>query len=144
MSTTAERNEELLREYVVECWERGNLDRLDEFVSADYVEHNPAMPHEIEGIDGHRANIEQYRRTFPDMSVDLELVVADERYTAQLIRGRGTHDGEFMGVPATGTTVEFMGAGFTEWEGGKMVEDWSVIDVLSIMQQLGVVESPGE
>lgn len=143
MSTAAERHEARLREYIVECWEKGNVDRLDEFVSANYVEHNPAAPDDIEGIDGHRANIEQYRRTFPDMRVDLELVVAADRYTAQLLTGSGTHEGEFMGVPPTGETVEFMGAGFTEWEDGKMIEDWSVIDLLSIMQQLGMVESPG-
>lgn len=140
MSTAANRHEELLREYMDECWRKGNLDRLDEFVSEDYVEHNPATPHDIEGIEGHRANIEQFRETFPDLSGEFNLIVADDRYTAQLLTITGTHEGEFMDIPPTGKSVEFMGAGFTEWEDGKMVEDWSVIDMLSLMQQLGVVE----
>lgn len=43
MSSAAERHEALPREYLVEGWEEGNVDRLDEFVSEDSTEHNPAM-----------------------------------------------------------------------------------------------------
>lgn len=138
MSSREEPLKARLREYVEECWLAGDLDRLEEFVAADYVEHNPATPHDIEGIEGHRANIEQFRETFPDMSIELERIVSDGNKTAQLMTCRGTHRGEFMDVPPTGQSVEFQAVGITVWEDGKMVEDWSQVDMLGIMDQLGL------
>lgn len=142
MTAEEERNKELLREYVKECWIEGNLDRLEEYVATNYVEHNPATPHEIKGIEGHRANIEQFREAFPDMEPELERVVADGNKTAQLFTVRGSHEGELMGTPPTGKSVEIPAVGITMWEDGKMVEDWSQIDMMGMMEQLGIAPDP--
>lgn len=138
MTDEEERNKERLRGYVEECWIEGNFDRLEEYVAEDYVEHNPAVPHDIEGIEGHRANIEQFREAFPDMEIEFERVVADGNKTAQLFTCRGTHNGELMGTPPTGESVEFPAVGITVREDGKMVEDWSQVDMLGMMEQLGM------
>lgn len=138
MTDEEERNKERLRGYVEECWIEGNFDRLEEYVAEDYVEHNPAVPHDIEGIEGHRANIEQFREAFPDMEIEFERVVADGNKTAQLFTCRGTRKGELMGTPPTGESVEFPAVGITVWEDGKMVEDWSQVDMLGMMEQLGM------
>lgn len=144
MTDPAERNEELLREWLAECFLGGNLDRLEEYVAPEYVEHNPSVPHEIEGIEGHRANIEGFRAAFPDLDVEIETLVATEEKTAQRMTCRGTHEGEIMGVPPTGETVEITATGITRFEDGKMVEDWSIVDMLGLMQQLGVAPEPGD
>lgn len=142
MTSQEERNKELLREWLKECFIGGNLDRLEEYVSPEYVEHNPSVPHDIEGIEGHRANIEGFQEAFPDMEVEIEKLVAAGDKTAQRMTFRGTHQGEMMGVPPTGKTVEATATGITRFEDGKMVEDWSQVDMLGLMQQLGVAPEP--
>lgn len=143
MSTTEERNVERLRAYVQEVWVEGNLDEIPEYVNPDYVEHNLSGHNpDIEGIEAHRENVAQFREAFPDLELDLERVVADGDKTAQLFTCRGTHEGELMGTPPTGETVEFAAVGITVWEDGQMIQDWSQVGLLTIMEQLGL--GPGE
>ena len=143
MTADEEPHKALLCEYVQECWIDGNFDRLDDFVAPDYVEHYPATPHDIEGIEGHRANIEQFREAFPDMEIEFERIVASGNKTAQLFTCRGTHEGKLMGTPPTGEPVEFLAIGITVWEDGKMVEDWSQVGMLTMMEQLGLAPGGG-
>lgn len=86
------------------------------------------------------------RTAFPDLSVTIEdRIVGDgdgavvERYTLH-----GTHDGEFMEIPATGNEVELSGTVIHYVTDGRVVESVSEFDGLDLMQQLGVVEVPRE
>lgn len=143
MSTQEARNKERLRNYVDEVWVEGNLDAIEEYVKPGYVEHNLSGHNpDIEGIEAHRENVEQFRTALPDLELDLERVVADGDKTAQLFTCRGTHEGEMMGTPPTGESVEFPAVGITVWEDGKMIEDWSQVDMLGIMEQLGLGPGP--
>ena len=56
---------------------------------------------------------------------------------------RGTHEGDFMGIPATGRTVEIAVKHIARISAGKMVEHWGLIDRLSMMQQLGIIPEQG-
>jgi predicted ester cyclase len=56
---------------------------------------------------------------------------------------RGTHEGDLMGIEATGKPFEIANAVFTRIEDGKIVERWIQPDMLGFMQQTGVIESPG-
>jgi predicted ester cyclase len=55
---------------------------------------------------------------------------------------RGTHQGDFQGIPPTGKPVTFTSIDVYHIAGGKIVEVWSQIDLLSLLQQLGVVPAP--
>lgn len=139
MTAEEERNKERLREYVEECWIKGNLDAIEEYVAEGYVEHNLSGHNpDIEGIEAHRENVRQFITAFPDLELEFERVVADGNKTAQLFTCRGTHEGDLMDVPPTGKSVEFPAVGITVWEDGKMVEDWSQVDMLTMMEQLGI------
>lgn len=145
MSAHRDRLEQRLREYVDEVWQNGNLDAIEEYVRPDYVEHHLFSPYQrLEGIEEHRANVEEFVTAFPDMEFDIERVVVDGNKTAQLFTCRGTNQGEFMGAPPTGESVQFSAIGITEWENGQMVEDWSQVDVLTIMEQLGMAPEAEE
>jgi predicted ester cyclase len=56
--------------------------------------------------------------------------------------GRGTHQGELFGVAPSGNQVELSGITISRFEGGKIAEDWTNSDTLSMMQQIGAVPSP--
>lgn len=85
-----------------------------------------------------------FRTAFPDLEMHEEAIIAEGDTVAVRYAWRGTHEGELMGIDPTGTTVEATGMAFVRFENGKRTKDWFCDDTLGILQQLGVVESPGE
>ena len=107
-------------------------------VAADVVDHNPD-PDQGPGIDG---VIEAFRATqagFPDLTVEVLRVIAEGDIVASHAVFRGTHTGEYMGVPPTGKAIEVEVVDMTRWEGGKLAERWGVFDVATMMGQLGLL-----
>jgi predicted ester cyclase len=76
------------------------------------------------------------------MRITLETQLADGDLVANRGVFTGTHQGEFMGVPATGkqVTVQFMD--LWRLENGQAVENWVRLDMLGLMTQLGIVALP--
>jgi predicted ester cyclase len=137
--TEEEHNKARLQEYVQRVWLDGDLDAIEEFVKPGYVEHNLSGHNpDIESIEAHRENVRRFREAFPDLELDFERIVASGNKTAQLFTCRGTHEGDLMGTPPTGESVEFPAIGITVWEDGMMVEDWSQVGMLTMMEQLGL------
>jgi steroid delta-isomerase-like uncharacterized protein len=79
---------------------------------------------------------------FPDLTIQIDELVAEGKAVVWRVTASGTHEGPFQGVPATGKPVKF-GAHYTfHFEGGKIVERWSTIDRLSVLVQIGAVALP--
>jgi predicted ester cyclase len=76
---------------------------------------------------------------FPDMHYTVEDLIAEGDKVVCRWTVRATHQGEFMGVPATGKVVTWTGISITRFAGGKDVEDWESFDMLGLMQQLGAI-----
>jgi len=130
-------NKEIVRRLGVEPWE-GNLGVIDELVAADYVGHDPAQP-ELHGPDGIREFITTYLAAFPDGKITIDEQLAEGDLVASRWTGRGTQQGELMGVPPTGKQVTVSGITISRVKNGKVVEEWSNWDTLGMLQQLGVV-----
>ena len=81
---------------------------------------------------------------FPDFHVTLEDVIAEGDKVASRGVWRGTHQGNFMGIPATGKSVAVSYSDIWRFENGKAVENWVQMDMLGLMQQLGVAPAPGQ
>lgn len=141
---TETRIKDLVRRSNEEIWGEGNLEVIDEYVADGYVEHNTAHPEQIHGPEGYKENVRMVRRAFPDLDVTTEdLIVEDEtvvtRYTLT-----GTHEGPLLGIEPTGREVDIEGISIGKFEDDRVVEGWSNIDVFGMMQQLDVVDRPGE
>ena len=80
---------------------------------------------------------------FPDRQVTIEDVVAEGDRVVTRWSSTGTHVGEYMGAPATGKRIKTTAITIYRFEGGKAVEGWTEYNSLDMMQQLGVVPSPG-
>jgi predicted ester cyclase len=74
---------------------------------------------------------------------EITMQVAEDDLVVSRIVGRGTHEGDLMGIPATHREVETDGFVAHRIRDGKIVEYWSVVDVARILQQLGVMPGPG-
>jgi steroid delta-isomerase-like uncharacterized protein len=117
----------------------GDLAGFGGVVADDFVEHEggPDLPPTKEGT------LEFFRLllvAFPDLRMDVEDLIASEDKTVARVRVTATHQGEFMGVPATGKRVEVQLIDIMRFDdAGLVCEHWGVTDMLSLMQQLGVV-----
>lgn len=141
MSTQqAEANKRIARRVPEDMATEGDIDIVDELYAADAVEHNPFGDHE--GRAAIRATFEQVRTAFPDMAAEVTDVVAEGDTVAMRISLRGTHEGPLGDADATGKRFEAENAVFTRIEDGKIAERWVYPEMLSMLDQLGLVDSP--
>lgn len=115
---------------------KGNLDIIDELVSADLVEHEvtPGIPPTRDGVKQMFAGM---RAAFPDFELVADDMIAEGDKVFVRATMRGTHRGDFMGIPASGKKVTVPVADFFRISEGKFVEHWGISDMGSMMQQLG-------
>ena len=133
----ASTNKDIVRRLGVEPWE-GNVGVIDDLVSADYVGHDPAQP-DMHGPAGVKTFITTYLSAFPDGSITIDGQLAEGDLVATRWTGRGTHNGELMGIPPSGKEVTVSGITISRLQDGKVVEEWQNWDTLGMLQQLGVV-----
>jgi steroid delta-isomerase-like uncharacterized protein len=120
----------------------GNFDLLDGFIAADIVDHNPA-PEQGPGVEGVKQLFAMFRAAFPDLRIVVEDLIAEgDKVTARIVM-RGTHTGDFMGIPATGKPMAIEAIDILRIQGGKCVEHWGQYDQMGMMQQLGISPPPG-
>jgi steroid delta-isomerase-like uncharacterized protein len=132
----SEENKALARRWA-DIFNQDNLDLVDEIYASDYVGHDPAMPEEVRGVEGAREFYSMYRNAFPDADITIEDQLADGDMVATRWTGRGTHQGDLMGVPPSGNRVEVPGITISRIEGGKVAEEWNNYDALGMMQAIG-------
>ncbi len=108
----------------------------DEVIAANYVNHNLPMP--VPGPDGFRQMLGQFQAGFPDMQVTIEDVLAEGDKVATRGYFTGTHLGEFNGFPPTGSAVKVRYLDVWRIENGTAVENWVQMDLMGMMQQIGV------
>jgi steroid delta-isomerase-like uncharacterized protein len=134
---SADTNKEIVRRLGVEPWE-GHFGVIDELVAPNYVGHDPAQPG-TQGPQGIKEFITAYLTGFPDGRITIDEQLAEGDLVATRWTGRGTHQGELMGIPPTGKQVTVSGITISHVKNGKVVEEWSNWDTLGMLQQLGVV-----
>jgi steroid delta-isomerase-like uncharacterized protein len=135
---SSEQNKMIVRRAVEEPW-KGNLDVVDELTAPDYIGHDPANPEPLRGPEGVKEFISSYRAAFPDARLTVEQQLAEGDLVATRWSGRGTHEGELMGIQPTGKQVTVSGLTISRLKGGKIVEEFQNWDNFGMMQQLGAV-----
>ena len=132
-------NKAIIRRYMEEVWNQGKTEVISEFIAPKYVGHVPRTGGDIEGVAAFRDWLSSNRNAFPDIHFKIESQIAEKDMVVTLWTLTGTHEGEFMGVAATGKELRIPGASVTRLAGGKLVENWGYWDRLSAFQQLGVI-----
>jgi steroid delta-isomerase-like uncharacterized protein len=117
----------------------GDIDGFAEHLGADFVEHEavPGLAPTREGVkDFFRMQLE----AFPDLRMTVEDVFASGEKAVARVRYTGTNRGAFMAMPATGKSVDVQLIDiFRIGDDGRVHEHWGVLDMMAMMQQLGVV-----
>jgi steroid delta-isomerase-like uncharacterized protein len=137
-----EENKALLRRFI-ELWNTGNVAAADEFVSLDLMDHTllPGLP---PGLAGFKLMVSGFRAAFPDLRITIDDLIAQGDKAAARVTFRGTHQGEFQGIPPTGQTFTMGAIGLLRFKAGEVVEHWATLDRLGLLIQLGVAPAHTE
>ena len=120
----------------------GDIDGFGEHLADGFVEHE-----EFPGFEPSKEGVKQmfrmYLTAFPDLRMETEdMLVSGDKVVAR-VRATGTHQGEFMGMPATGKSVDVQVIDIMRFgEDGLVREHWGLFDALGMMQQLGAIPAP--
>lgn len=117
----------------------GDIDGFGELLADDFVEHEelPGLEPTKEGV---LAFFRMYRAAFPDLRMATEDVLPSGDKAVARVRATGTHQGDFMGMPATGRAVDVQLIDIMRFgDDGLVREHWGVLDSMTMMQQLGAV-----
>ena len=132
---------ELRRRFDEEVVNGHDLDAIDHWFTDDYVDHVeiPGMP---SGVPGVRARHEMLFVAMPDIHITVHDVIAEGDRTAARFTITGTDTGGFMGMPATNNTVTVTGMDFMRFRDGLIAEHWGEMDMMGLLQQLGLIPAP--
>ena len=133
-------NKQVVRRYYEAVVNGGALDALDELAVPDYEEHDP-FPGQGVGREGLKGRVTMLRASFRQHLTIEEMIAEGDRVVVRWTSS-GTHEGEFMGIPATGRSCAIAGIDVHAMRDGKMAEHWHVVDLLGLLQQLGVIAQP--
>ena len=114
-----------------------------ELISPDAIFHVPGRPEPMRGPAGYLAIIGMMRGGFPDIQWTLEETIAEGDKVAARFTMRGTHRGDFFGVPATGKQIAVQAMNFYRLAGGQFIEERGQPDLLGLLQQIGAAPGSG-
>jgi steroid delta-isomerase-like uncharacterized protein len=134
-------NKEVIETFIEEVLNQKRLERANDLVKEDFVELDP-LPGQEQGREGLKAILQVLWAAFPDMHWVVKETVAEGEKVVTRFVWTGTHRGVFLGVPATGKSVEVKGVVMDRLADGKMADSRILMDTMGLMQQLGVVPAP--
>ena len=117
----------------------GDIDGFGELLAEDFVEHEE-LPGLEPSKDGVKELFHMYRAAFPNLRMEAQDVLVSGDKAVARVRATGTHQGEFLGMAATGKSIDVQLIDITRFgDDGLAREHWGVFDALTMMQQLGAV-----
>lgn len=136
MST--EENKRIVRRIPLEVFNQGRLTVLDEIISDDFVNRSPMPGMADRGVEAVRQLATAVRTAFPDLKYTLDAEIAEGDKVSHMATARGTNSGDFMGIAPTGKSATWTEMHIMRVVNGKCVEHWAEVDMLGILQQLGL------
>jgi steroid delta-isomerase-like uncharacterized protein len=136
-----DQNKSIVRRFREEVFNGRKLTLIDKLFSTEWVYHG-VSDRKVYGQDGLKQFLTAYHNAFPDIQVKIENLIAEGDKVVSHVISRGTHRGELMGIAPTGKQVTVPAICISRFAGDKIIEDWEIIDLLGMLQQLDVIPSP--
>jgi steroid delta-isomerase-like uncharacterized protein len=134
-STSPAMNAELVRAGF-QAFNSGDAGQCLARIAPDLIMNLAELPEPRHGRDVWRQGFEMMKHAFPDLQAHIEDIVAAQDKVAVRLRFRGTHRGEFLGIPATGRTIEYVSHEFYRIADGLIAEEWICSDTATLLRQL--------
>ncbi|MFD1210594.1 ester cyclase [Arthrobacter sp. GCM10027362] len=118
-----------------QAWGHGDTAAFEQLLAPGYVRRSKTGSEDYASL---RKTIEATHEAFPDTATEILHIIEDGDTAAIHWQTRGTHQGTFMDVPATGRAITVTGASFLRFEDGKLAEEWVVWDPRELLSALGI------
>ena len=128
------------RRVLLQAFGAGALDVIDECVSQEVVDHG-ALPGAPPGREGLKAAVSIVRQALPDIRFSIRHIIEQNDLVVLHWEATGTHSGNFMGTPASGSSVTISGIEIDRYEDDRIVEIWEQRDMLGFLIQIGAIPS---
>ena len=132
-------NKAILRRFIEEVWNKGNLSLADQLLSANYTHHDTSTPDFGPGPENEKRRVNLYRTAFPDHQFTIEDMIGEGDMVTCRWTSQGTHRGPLSGIAPTGQQIKVSGITIDRFAGGQIPEGWVNWDALGLLQQLDVV-----
>lgn len=145
MQLTSTQAKVFARRFIESAINRGDLLAAEEMIAPRYIPHNPRSPlaGQVVGPELVKDVISTMRSAFPDLEQTIEDLIAEGDQVVVRSTFRGTHQGSFMGIAATGRHMSMGAVEIFRLEDGRCAEHWIYADDLGLLQQLGALAAPG-
>jgi predicted ester cyclase len=134
----ADENKLLVRRYYQEVVNTGDVNRLTEFISSDFVEVHSNTRYPV-GLDGARDHVLGVRQTYPDLHLTIEQQIAEGEWVVTRVTARGTHEGVWLGMRPTGEKLEMTGVNIDRVVDGRIVEHGGAANLLEPLLEIGAI-----
>lgn len=132
----SEQNKKVIRRLYSEVMGKGNVSVADEIFAADYIDHMPIM--ETPDRDGLLKSVEAARRAFPNVKPSIISEISEGEWVAIAVEvDGGTHEGTYMGIPATGKPVTWTETHFWRVVNQKIVAHYGNVSMFEIHKMIG-------
>jgi predicted ester cyclase len=139
--TAAEHNKELVRRALAEIYARGDLERADELIHPDFVDHEPTHADQPTGPDSVKETVRHLHAGFGELRFDVEDEIAEGDKVVQRVTMSGRHTGPLMGREPSGRPFAVRHVYIWRIADGKIVEHWGSRDDLGLLAQVGLLSS---
>lgn len=141
MST--DENKLLIRRYIEEVINTGNIDNIEDFISPNYKEIHDGKEYKI-GIKGAKDHILGVRQTYPDLKLTIEKQIGEGEWVATCIIARGTHKGRWLNIKPTHKPVAYTGVNINKVVNGKIIEHGGAANLLGPLLDIGAIKIVGD
>jgi steroid delta-isomerase-like uncharacterized protein len=140
-TSTESENIAVVRKFFEVGPSKGDLAAADAILAYEFSLHTP-LPTPGPGIEAMNNVIITCRAAFHDLHVTIDDIMADGDKVTARFTARGIHKGEFMGLPPTGKAISMTGIEIFRVKEGKIAELWGEVNLMGLMQQLGILPVP--
>jgi steroid delta-isomerase-like uncharacterized protein len=140
---SAEQSKSIVSRFYEELWNGRQIHIADEIIAADCITHQLQSGAEIQSVlrgpEEVKRHVEEWLQGFPDLRFTVEQMIAEDNQVMTRSVMHGTHTGNWLGIAPTGKPVSIRMMVIQRITGGKIAEDWVLVEVLGFFQQLGLV-----
>ena len=141
LNAIEEKNKDFIIAYTEDFWNKQNIGAFEKYYPSNLVMH---FADGNQNSDQYKGLCQAYFTAFPDLHITTDLLVAEGDKVTKVWTANCTHQGDFLGIPATGNRIVEKGIEVFRIADGMIAEVWVSMDNLGMLQQLGVIPPLGE
>jgi predicted ester cyclase len=131
-------NKTIIRRFIEEIENTGDVSNIREFISEDYVEVHEGERYQI-GIKGAIDHVLGVRSVFPDLKLTINYQISENEWVATVYSVTGTFKNEWFGMKPTGIPITFTGVNMDRVKDGKIVEHGGAANLMEPLLKAGVI-----